>query len=56
MGPELLVVAAVPAIALLAFIGGVTQDHPRRKAALTIGVVLSVLWVAFLPVQVTVSS
>jgi len=54
--PAILVVAALPVIAVTAFLGGVTRDHPRHRLALGIAAALSALWIAFLILQVVVSA
>lgn len=54
--PAIVLVALVPVIAVMAYIGGVSHNHPKRRLVLGVGAALSVLWVAFLLLQITVSS
>ena len=50
-----MLVAVVPAIAVIALVGGMTQGHPKRRLALAGAAAVSVLWIAFL-VTVRLSS
>ena len=46
----------MPAIALMALVGGMTQGHPKRRLALVVAAVLCVLWVTFLAATRLLSS
>ena len=46
--PEVVVVALVPVIAVVAYVGGVTQGHPRRRLALAASALASAAWIALL--------